>query len=137
MTRWRWMLVLIVLGLSGAVGFWLSLRHEPLFYSSTPVMQTFHSPATFVRQIEGDPAAGQKIFKMFCAVCHDNPPQIDVDAPRVGDKKAWGLREKWGRAAMLKMTLQGVGAMPARGGCFECSDAQIEQAVDYILRKTK
>jgi len=35
---------------------------------------------------------------------------------------------------LLKMTIQGVGAMPARGGCFECSDGQLKEAIIYMLK---
>lgn len=130
----RYMLVVALLALSGAAGFWLSL-HRPAV--SPQIMETFHSPATLVRQLEGDPDAGQKIFHAFCAACHASPPQIDIDAPRIGDPKAWVERQKWGRKTLLRMTLQGVGAMPARGGCFECSDQQIGQAINYILNNSK
>ena len=136
MKNLRFILVVLLLILSGIAGFGLSLYNERDALFSAPAMETFHSPATLMRQLEGDPQAGEKIFQTFCAVCHDDSPQIDVDAPRLHDKKAWRLRKE-GKKGMLRITLQGAGAMPARGGCFECSDRQIEQAVDYIINNSK
>ena len=134
--RWaRWLL----LCLSGAAGLWLSLwiDHHRLLPVTAPVRDTFHSPATFVSRLAGDPEAGRKIFQAFCAVCHAEVPQIDVAAPRIRDRKAWRRLTGQGRAAMLMVTLHGAGAMPARGGCFECTDQQIDQAIDYIVKNSK
>jgi len=128
-------LILVALLLSGLLGFAFSwYQHFDLFPSSdVQTMQTFHSPAIFVKQLEGDPDAGRKIFKEFCAACHDKEPVIDVNAPAIGDKKAWAPRRKLGKEILLKITIDGLGAMPARGGCFECSDEQLGKAVQYIL----
>jgi cytochrome c5 len=61
---------------------------------------------------------------------------IDVNAPRLGDKKAWLMRQKLGLTNLLKITVNGKGAMPARGGCFECSDKQLLMAIQYILNNS-
>ncbi len=132
-------LIVIALFLSGALGFSLSLylhRDNHFVSHSTDVklMQTFHYPALFVKQLEGDPNAGEKIFKEFCATCHGKPPLIDIKAPRIGDKKIWqALLQAQGMSTLLNMTIKGFGAMPARGGCFECSDEQLRGAIEYMI----
>ena len=130
----RLAVILLLVG-SGVLGFWFSLSRESVS-SFQHVRTTFHSPSTFVRQLEGDPEAGSKIFHMFCASCHASAPLIDVEAPPIGDEKRWSLWSKVGRLTLLQLTLQGKGAMPARGGCFECSDAQLMEAIDYILKNS-
>lgn len=100
-------------------------------------MRTYHYPALFVKQIANDKNAGEKIFKHFCIACHGNPPMIDMNAPRIGDKKAWGNYQRMGITTLMQMTITGTGAMPARGGCFECSDTELREAVKYILEKNK
>jgi cytochrome c5 len=125
----------ILLVLSGVLGFLFSLYvHRP----HTDVVQpaeTFHYPMNFVKQIQGDPQAGMKIFKEYCASCHAKTPLIDVKAPPIGDKNAWDERRKKGDDELLKVTLRGKGAMPARGGCFECSDAQLQETIRYMLNQ--
>ncbi len=96
----------------------------------------FHSPVTFVQQLKGDPDAGRKIFIEFCSACHGKIPTIDLPAPRIGDKRIWQAYKKIGLPELLKMTINGKGAMPARGGCFECSDDQLREAINYILTQS-
>lgn len=95
--------------------------------------ETFHYPATFVKQLIGDPQAGKKIFKEFCSACHGSPALIDVHAPLLEDKNAWKIKKKLGMKTLLYITIHGTGAMPARGGCFECSDQQLQEAIQYML----
>jgi len=137
----RVILIISALMLSGLLGFAISFyqhqNHEILrLRDEVQLIETYHYPATFVKQLRGDPAAGEKIFKQFCTSCHGNPPIIDIKAPRIGDKKAWQIRQQMGMQALMKMTMMGVGAMPARGGCFECSDEQLRETIQYILRES-
>ncbi len=135
----RVVLIIGVLILSGLSGFAISLYQHSRTESTNgdvQLIETFHYPSTFVKQLKGDPNAGQKIFKQFCTSCHGNPPTIDIIAPRIGDKKAWRIRKQMGMPALMKITTMGVGAMPARGGCFECSDEQLRDTIRYILSET-
>lgn len=127
---------------SGLLGFLLSLylhRNTNTMAQSANVriMQTFHYPATFIKQLAGDPDAGRKIFNEFCSVCHSQQPSVDIQAPRIGDKKIWQGMHTLGMPALLKITINGKGGMPARGGCFECSDEQLRETIQYILQKSK
>ncbi len=141
MKNYRVVWVIGLLMLSGIAGFLLSLyQHRGLVVlenNDVQVMETYHYPTTFVRQLRGDPNAGEKIFKQFCTSCHGNPPIIAIPAPRIGDKKVWAIKQKMGMQTLLKLTIMGVGAMPARGGCFECSDAQLQETIHYILKKSE
>ncbi len=127
-------LILCALLLSGLLGFVLSLYlHDKPNQDDVQLIQTFHYPALFVKQLENDPDAGKKIFNEFCSSCHGKQAVIDVNAPRIDDHASWQIRKKLGMPILLKITLTGVGAMPARGGCFECSDEQLREAIQYIL----
>jgi cytochrome c5 len=127
-----------ILLLSGFLGFSVGLyrQHVPVVdnESAPTLIQTFHYPATFVKQLKGDPLAGEKIFTEFCASCHGKQPLIDIAAPHIGDKIAWAGRRRLSLEILLNITIKGAGAMPARGGCFECSDEQLRETIKYILR---
>lgn len=134
--RAKIILIVLLMGISGLCGLLFSLyQHKPAQINETQEIKTFHSPVTFVKQLKDDPEAGRKIFKEFCASCHAIQPMIDIKAPRIGDKKIWEALNHLGMSTLLKMTIQGKGAMPARGGCFECSDEQLREAILYILEQ--
>lgn len=126
--------IFVLLLLSGLTGFIFSL-YQHTHPKTLETLRTFHYPALLVKQLAGDPDAGRKIFKEFCASCHANPPLIEVHAPLIGDHKAWQIRRKMGMDTLLNITINGQGAMPARGGCFECSDEQLRKTIQYILKK--
>jgi cytochrome c5 len=126
-------LIIILLFSSGVAGLSLSLYTHRLLDTRLET-QPYHYPIQFVTQLKNDPNVGKKIFKEYCASCHAPQPIIHVNAPKINDKTAWKIRYKRGIKPLLKRTMEGVGAMPARGGCFECSDIQLRAAVCYILR---
>jgi cytochrome c5 len=138
-SHYKIFLIILLLVISGLLGFLLSLQQQkkiPIPDNVTgdvQLIETFHYPTLFVNQLKGDPRAGEKIFKQFCTSCHGNPPIIDINAPRIGDKKIWQIRRQMGMPALMKITTMGLGAMPARGGCFECSDEQLRVTIQYIL----
>lgn len=134
-----WIVLIIVSGILGFVTSYYFHRSSTSLpqKNEVEVIQTFHYPATFVNQLKNDPQAGKKIFKEFCATCHDKKPLIDIRAPRLGDKAAWNMKRKMGMPALLNITIMGVGAMPSRGGCFECSDEQLRETIQYILNQSK
>ncbi|GGI75510.1 c-type cytochrome [Legionella impletisoli] len=96
-----------------------------------------HHPQEFLRQIAGANDEGQQIVQHFCATCHAEKPQIPLGAPRIGYDEDWKPRIKEGIEALFKHTEEGFNAMPARGGCFECSDEQLLMAIIELLPNTE
>lgn len=137
------LLIISIIALSGLLGFLLSLYlHQNTSLqeetgNNIPITQTFHTPVSFVKQLAGDKDAGRKIFKEYCASCHSQDPIIDIKAPHIGDKSAWKIRKKRGLPLLFKTTLDGKDVMPARGGCFECSDDQLRETIQYMLNQSQ
>lgn len=132
--------IILLFLLSGACGIGLSLYvhdKQAAAVNDAPVIQTVHSPTSIVKQLANDKQAGEKIFTIFCATCHAAKPAIDTNAPRINDRQKWQRLRKTGVQGLLPVTLRGAGAMPARGGCFECSDEQLRQTIRYILDQSK
>ena len=105
--------------------------------ATPPMITDRHHPEEFIKSIQNDPAAGEKIYQQFCSTCHDKDPSIDVGAPRKGVTKDWNSRMKKGIDGLLTVTIAGINQMPPRGGCFECSDAQLRAAIVYMLPVSK
>jgi len=136
--RQKIFLIILLLCISGLSGFIISYYlHKKTITTDDKAIsfpQTYHTPISFVKQLQGDPNAGEKIYKEYCASCHAEEAIIDVPAPKINDPKAMQKLRKKGIAKLLKTTLHGKGAMPARGGCFECSDQQLLQAIHYLIK---
>lgn len=104
--------------------------------ANAPVIQTLHYPDSFAKQIKGNPQAGEIVYKSYCISCHAPHPDIPLPAPHLDQPKIWlGLRSL-GKSKLLENTINGIGAMPARGGCFECDDASLSLAIDYMLSRS-
>lgn len=131
-------LVLFTLLLSGLAGLSLSLythRNDHTMQDHRALRQSLHYPVIFVKQLAADPHAPQKIFNQFCANCHASKPLIDTPAPRISQHQTWQALSRLGTDKLLMITIKGQGAMPARGGCFECSDAQLRASIEWMQRK--
>ncbi len=96
-----------------------------------------HHPQEFLKKIAGKKQEGRDIVEHYCATCHAEKPLIPLGAPRMGVPKDWSPRLKQGLNKLLQHTEEGIGLMPARGGCFECSDHQLKLAVMVLLSGTK
>ena len=72
--------------------------------------------------------------KNGCAACHATGA---AGAPKVGDKAAWKSRIAAGMATIEKNAIKGKGAMPAKGGRANLTDAQVKSIVKYMVNASK
>ena len=92
-----------------------------------------HHPQDFLKEIAGSKTEGTQLVQHYCAMCHAEKPMIQLGAPTIGQHAAWDPRFKQGIDSLLKHSEEGFNAMPARGGCFECSDKQLMLAILAML----
>lgn len=76
------------------------------------------------------PRSGVEIVKAKCISCHQTGKH---GAPKIGDRDAWVPHVKKGLDATIEAAIRGHGAMPARGGLAEITDAELRSAVVYML----
>jgi len=81
-----------------------------------------------------DLAAGEAAYKTACFACHDFGV---AGAPKLGDVAAWSARIPTGFDALLNTALTGKGAMPAKGGATQLSDAEVANIVAFMMEKVK
>jgi cytochrome c5 len=103
--------------------------------ANAPVIQTLHYPDSFAKQIKGNPKAGEIVYQSYCVSCHAKKADIPLPAPRLNQRNVWLGLKSLGKEKLLHNTINGIGAMPARGGCFECDDESIRLAIDYMLKQ--
>ncbi|AKS42889.1 c-type cytochrome [Wenzhouxiangella marina] len=72
---------------------------------------------------------GQMIYDRVCGTCHNagaaGAPQLIA--------AAWDGRLDKGRDQLVANAINGINAMPARGGRMDLSDEQVAASVDYML----
>ncbi len=103
-------------------------------YSQT---HQFHKPGKFVENLKKENNPAKKIYQAFCANCHDKEPLIEVQAPKFRHMPDWQLRLKQSSQVIFKHVDEGLNAMPPRGGCFECTDQSLREAIKYMLPNSK
>ena len=69
-----------------------------------------------------------------CAACHISGA---AGAPIVGDTAVWAERLKKGTATLYDNAINGINAMPAKGGFANLSDNTVKAAVDYMIEQSQ
>ena len=84
---------------------------------------------------KGPPRNGAQVYAYRCASCHERTTQ---GAPMPNDKVEWQMRARQGMDVLMAHTINGYNQelMPPRGGCENCSDAELRAGVLYILEKS-
>jgi cytochrome c5 len=77
---------------------------------------------------------GQKIYQASCQACHATGA---ANAPKLGDKEVWAPRIATGIDALLAVAIKGKGAMPPKGACASCSDADLKAAIEYMVSQSQ
>lgn len=78
--------------------------------------------------------SGETIVTTVCAACHGSGA---MGAPKIGDKAAWAPRIAQGEKVLIQAATNGIRAMPPKGTCADCSDAELKGAVEYLMSKAK
>ncbi len=77
--------------------------------------------------------AGKEVYDIACAACHAAGV---LQAPKSGVRQDWIEREKQGFDVMLEHAIKGFKNMPARGGNPTLENAEVENAVRYMLTRS-
>jgi cytochrome c5 len=68
-------------------------------------------------------------YDKACTFCHASGA---AGAPKIGDAAAWKPRLATGMDALVKSVKNGKNAMPAKGMCTDCTDADYKALIQYI-----
>ncbi len=80
-------------------------------------------------------STGREVYESVCIACHA-AENVMVSSPKLGERKEW--RQRMERAGgidgLVRNAMQGVGAMPARGGKPGLDAAQLKAAIRYMMQ---
>ncbi|MGR4066377.1 c-type cytochrome [Halomonas sp. LR3S48] len=75
-------------------------------------------------------ADGEAVYNQACMACHMTGA---AGAPIRGDADAWAPRMEQGIDTLYTHAIEGIGAMPPKGGQMGLSDEEVQAAVDYMV----
>ncbi len=118
----------------------LQVNHNSLRYMSADdlraidtYLRTVNSATPPAPDVGSGEKAGKRIYQNYCAGCHLSG---GGGAPKFGDAADWSPLLAPGMEQVYKNAINGIGGMPARGNCQSCTDEQVKQAVDYIVKNS-
>ena len=68
-------------------------------------------------------------YNKSCAACHATGA---AGAPKTGDADAWASRLEKGSEALVASVTNGMGAMPPKGMCYDCSNEDYAALIEYM-----
>ena len=78
----------------------------------------------------GTGLTGKGVYDKYCSTCHETGVS---EAPLVASE-AWDERVAKGMDVLLANTKTGFQeVMPAKGTCVDCTDAELQAAIDYMI----
>ena len=75
---------------------------------------------------------GKTVVETACAACHATGA---MNAPKIGDKAAWGKLTGRSLEALTASAIKGIRQMPARGGNPDLADVEIARAIVYMANQ--
>ena len=78
----------------------------------------------------GGARSGEQVYNTFCAACHTSGV---MGAPKINNAADWEPRLAQGMDTVLSHAINGYNAMPPKGTCSDCSDDEIQAAIDYMI----
>lgn len=76
---------------------------------------------------------GAAVYTAVCAACHDGGL---AGAPKTGDTGGWAARLGQGYDILVKHAIEGIRAMPAKGGNPDLDDVEVARAVVFMANKS-
>jgi cytochrome c5 len=75
---------------------------------------------------------GEQVFNQTCKTCHEAGL---AGAPKVGDKSAWGKVIAQGQKTAVDHAINGIRAMPPKGGNPDFENVEVERAVVFMANQ--
>lgn len=131
-------IALAVLLMAVVVPFSMSGKGKSDAVSNADDVESRIAPVAKIEMQAGGGAGGVKdgktVYNTVCAGCHGAGV---MGAPKFGDKGAWAPRIAQGMPTLVKNAINGIRAMPPRGGSASLTDDEVKGAVEYMMNGSK
>lgn len=103
--------------------------------AATPAATTATAAAPVTSAAPATPAVartGEQVFNTVCTACHTAGI---LNAPKIDDKAAWEPRAAKGLQGLIASSTTGLNQMPAKGGDPSLTEAELSDAITYMVGK--
>jgi cytochrome c5 len=87
------------------------------------------SAAALMFSVSASARDAQELYNKACIACHASGA---AGAPKTGDKAAWTPRLAKGMDTLLTHAKDGFNAMPPKGMCMDCTDAEFKAIIQFM-----
>jgi len=108
----------------------VGFNEEAINLRLKPVGEVNTGEMVAVAAAPAKPKTAKEIYDATCVACHGSGV---LNAPKFGDKAGWADRIAKGNDTLLKNAINGLNAMPPRGGNAGLSDEDVKRTLDYML----
>ena len=81
---------------------------------------------------DADARTGEEIVTKHCLMCHGTPGI--PGAPKTAEEWAARIEAKGGVETLVVTATSGINAMPPKGMCMDCTDAELKAAVEALVQ---
>ena len=78
--------------------------------------------------------SGEDIYKSKCFTCHASGV---AGAPKFGITEDWVARVGKGIDVLYSSAIHGFNGMPPKGLCMDCSEEELKDSVDYMVKQSQ
>lgn len=96
-----------------------------------PVGSVNVAGAAAASAVASGPRSGADIYNKSCVACHTAGV---LGAPKLHNAADWQPRlDEKGFDTVWQNAINGIGGMPPKGTCMDCSDEEIKVAIEYMI----
>lgn len=90
------------------------------------------STAVMLFSVSVEARDAQELYNKSCIACHASGA---AGAPKTGDVAAWTPRLAKGMDKLVANAKNGINAMPPKGMCMDCTDAEFKALIQFMTVK--
>ncbi len=127
-------LFVAALGFAGIMGVAQAsedMSKEAIAERIKPVGEVYLEGAVTAVAAPTGPRSGEDVYNASCTACHGAGI---MGAPKAHSSDDWGPRLAKGEDVLLSHAMNGFNAMPPKGGCMDCSEDEIQAAIEFMTK---
>ena len=106
------------------------MSREAIAERIKPIGKHYVAGESSAAEESSGPRSGEQVYNKYCTACHTSGV---MGAPKINNAADWEDRLAQGLDTVLKHAVEGYNAMPPKGTCSDCSEEEIQAAIDYMV----